>query len=85
MSNIENDNRDFNLRERILFIDTYEWEIDKEGNHRLIHRETERASAWVPSTVFSVLNDRIVFPEFFQGTGVPVKMMLKWEITYPVS
>lgn len=85
MSKIETDNRDFNLRERIIFIDSYEWEIDKEGNHRLIHRETERASGWVASNVFSVLNDRIVFPEWFTGTGVPVKMMLKWEITYPVS
>lgn len=85
MSKIVDENRDYDIRTRLYLIDTYEWEVDKQGNHRLIHRETDNASNWIQSNQYSVLNDRIIFPEFFMGTGVPVKMLIKWEVSFPLD
>lgn len=60
------------------FIDSYEWQIDENRNHRLICHDNDQASDWAPFQSIVVLNERMVATEHWQGI-LPINMLLRWE------
>lgn len=62
----------------IKFVDGYRWEVDPEGNHRLVNDETDSHSKWVPALGVSVLDDKMVVDQAYSGI-LPIRTLLLWQ------